>query len=73
MVTDKVFIWKPPSEFVRLSFYHFHEHTEKFKFYKEKRVEIFGRFLKMIDDLQTPEHKTNHKYRRLSTLFVHNI
>lgn len=28
---------------------------------KEERVECCGRFLKMIDDLQTPKYKTNHK------------
>ena len=26
----------------------------------------YGRFLKMIDDLQTPKHKTNHNYRSYS-------
>jgi len=31
---------------------------------KKKKGESYGRFLKMIDDLQTPKHKTNHKYRR---------
>jgi hypothetical protein len=30
---------------------------------KEGRGKNYGRFLKMIDDLQTPKHKTNHKYR----------
>ncbi len=30
---------------------------------KEGRGKPYGRFLKMIDDLQTPKHKTNHKYR----------
>jgi hypothetical protein len=30
---------------------------------KEGRGKLYGRFLKMIDDLQTPKHKTNHKYR----------
>jgi len=30
----------------------------------KKEGESYGRFLKMIDDLQTPKHKTNHKYRR---------
>jgi len=26
---------------------------------KKERVERYGRFLKMIDNLQTPKHKTN--------------
>ena len=30
---------------------------------KKGRGKNYGRFLKMIDDLQTPKHKTNHKYR----------
>jgi len=30
---------------------------------KEGRGKPYGRFLKMIDDLQTPKHNTNHKYR----------
>ncbi len=32
-----------------------------FKSIIEKRVEFYGRFLKMIDDLQTPKYKTNQK------------
>jgi uncharacterized protein Yka (UPF0111/DUF47 family) len=40
----------------------------KRKLKKKKEVEQYGRFLKMIDDLQTPEHKTNHKYRRVLPL-----
>jgi len=35
----------------------------------KKEGESYGRFLKMIDDLQTPKHKTNHKYRRCFPLF----
>ena len=30
---------------------------------KKGRGKLYGRFLKMIDNLQTPKHKTNHKYR----------
>jgi len=30
---------------------------------KEERGKLWT-LLKMIDDLQTPKHKTNHKYRR---------
>jgi len=30
---------------------------------KRKGEETMDAFLKMIDDLQTPKHKTNHKYR----------
>ena len=36
---------------------------------KEGRGKNYGRFLKMIDDLQTPKHKTNHKYRSRFPLF----
>lgn len=36
---------------------------KNFGFIKEGRGKNYGRFLKMIDDLQTPKHKTNHKYR----------
>ena len=42
---------------------------------KERRGKYYGRFLKMIDDLQTPKHKTNHKYRSnfpLKVLFIEN-
>jgi hypothetical protein len=37
------------------------------------RGKHYGRFLKMIDDLQTPKHKTNHKYRSRFPLlsFIH--
>jgi len=37
---------------------------------KKKEAEQYGRFLKMIDDLQTPKHKTNHKYRRVLPLSI---
>jgi len=30
---------------------------------ERRRGKQYGRFLKMIDNLQTPKHKTNHKYR----------
>jgi len=40
---------------------------------KKGRGKHYGRFLKMIDDLQTPKHKTNHKYRSSFPLlsFIH--
>ncbi len=31
---------------------------------RKKGESSMDAFLKMIDDLQTPKHKTNHKYRR---------
>jgi hypothetical protein len=37
---------------------------------KGKRVELYGRFLKMIDDFTNPFEKTNHKYRSRSTLYM---
>ena len=36
---------------------------------EEGRGKHYGRFLKMIDNLQTPKHKTNHKYRSRFPLF----
>jgi dsDNA-binding SOS-regulon protein len=43
--------------------------AKKIPFRVKKEGESYGRFLKMIDDLQTPKHKTNHKYRRCFPLF----
>ncbi len=40
---------------------------------KKKGEACYGRFLKMIDDLQTPKHKTNHFYRRRFPLILFNI
>ncbi len=34
---------------------------------KRKGAGNYGRFLKMIDDLQTPKHKTNQIYRSHAT------
>ncbi|KJF45578.1 hypothetical protein LH29_09590 [Draconibacterium sediminis] len=36
---------------------------------EKRRGKLYGRFLKMIDNLQTPKHKTNHKYRSRFPLF----
>jgi len=43
--------------------------AKKIPFRVKREGESYGRFLKMIDDLQTPKHKTNHKYRRRFPLF----
>ncbi len=32
-------------------------------FLSKRRGKHYGRFLKMIDNLQTPKYKTNHRYR----------
>lgn len=42
-------------------------------FLKRRRGKNYGRFLKMIDDLQTPKHKTNHKYRSYFPLLSFTI
>jgi len=39
---------------------------------KKERGKLWT-LLKMIDDLQTPKHKTNHKYRRCFPLLVFNF
>jgi len=41
----------------------FEKEQKKYPCGQKGRGKNYGRFLKMIDDLQTPKHKTNHKYR----------